>query len=162
MHCIWTKHNSMKHLTVLTQIRRHGHPHAMLWIKHRRKGKERKEKKKEKEKTTSFGVNLMRSQVSYRAAQGSSTEAGWWQWHTSLTCTWSCACTCGACKPGWGCCRFGWLLDAGLLSSAGILSSAGLPATLGPAGMFASSFTVSLHRQGKIRRPTAETKLKKP
>jgi len=35
----------------------------------KRKEKKRKEKKR-KEKTTPFGVNLMRSQVLYRAAQG--------------------------------------------------------------------------------------------
>jgi len=43
------------------------------WTEKKRKEKKRKEKKrkekKRKEKTTPFGINIMRSQVLYRAAQ---------------------------------------------------------------------------------------------
>jgi len=49
---------------------------ASLRAKWTRKEKKRKEKKR-KEKTTPFGVNLMRSQVLYRAAQ-----AKWTYTHT--------------------------------------------------------------------------------
>jgi len=38
------------------------------WTEKKRKEKKRKEKKR-KEKTTPFGINIMRSQVLYRAAQ---------------------------------------------------------------------------------------------
>ncbi len=65
---------------------------------------------------------------------------------THRLCTWSCACTCGACKPAWGCCRDECLSSAGLLSE--------LPATGWPADLFASHSTISLQTQGNISRPT--------
>jgi len=50
------------------------HPSMSLRKEKKRKEKKRKEKKrkekKRKEKTTPFGVNSMRSQILYRAAQG--------------------------------------------------------------------------------------------
>ncbi len=53
--------------------------------------------KKSKEKTTPFGVNLMRSQVLYRAAQAAARSYGCTNSHTLATDNYGCACVCIAC-----------------------------------------------------------------